>query len=137
MIFRKYLLLLLVFSICSVAKAEGNQNDGNYWLSLDNKLARTRYVIGFTDGMKLGKIFTYGGSLPDTAEELNDFNNDSFGKLYAKYFTNVTAGQLVDGLDVFYEDFRNRNTTIYVAVWWVVQQISGKLKEEVEKEIEH
>ena len=49
----------------------------------------------------------------------------------------VTAGQIVDGLNVFYEDYRNRKIRIHNAIWLVVQQISGKHKEDMEKTIEY
>ena len=49
----------------------------------------------------------------------------SFDQLNNKFFSKVTAGQIADGLDVFYSNFANRSIVISGAVWLVVNQIAG------------
>jgi hypothetical protein len=51
----------------------------------------------------------------------------------SKYFTHVTNGQLVDGVNQFSSDYRNRGIRIYAAVWLVVQGIAGTSQAEMEK----
>jgi hypothetical protein len=49
----------------------------------------------------------------------------------------ITAGQLADGLDVLYGDYRNRNILLLNAVWLVLNSISGKSDAEMQKMIEN
>jgi hypothetical protein len=48
----------------------------------------------------------------------------------------VTGGQLVDGLDSFYGDFRNRRILVYSAVWLVLNEIAGTPQDELDKMIQ-
>jgi hypothetical protein len=40
--------------------------------------------------------------------------------------TNITNGQVVEGVDKFYSDFRNRRIRVKNAVWIVLNQIAGR-----------
>jgi hypothetical protein len=42
-----------------------------------------------------------------------------------KYLTKVTVGQLQDGVDELYKDYRNRLIPIYAAVWLVCKSSGG------------
>ncbi len=49
---------------------------------------------------------------------------ESYADYSSKYFKNVTNVQIVDGLDSFYTNFRNRYTRVADAVWLVVNRIA-------------
>jgi hypothetical protein len=131
------LILLSVFAVYVQAQAE--RRDGNWWVgeTLDVKL---NYAVGFFDGMKLGYNFSYWGMTKESDKKvmtpcMSDVNK-SFSDYSDKYFSNVTNDQLVDGLDNFYKDYRNRKIKVPDAVWLVVNSISGKPQSEMDKMIE-
>ena len=62
---------------------------------------------------------------------------NSYDSYMRKYLSNVTNGQLVDGLDKFYSDFRNRRIKVNDAVWLVLNQVAGEPEAEMEKMIEN
>ena len=53
-----------------------------------------------------------------------------------KFFSNVTNGQLVDGVDTFYKDYRNRSIRVPNALWRVVMQIAGTPQDQLDQMIE-
>ena len=115
--------------------ATDNRRDGNEWRSYTEN-GKSYFVIGFFDGMSLGNNMSYWGirdkdknsnSVVDVFEYYNDYLDNQF--------TNVTNAQIVDWLNEFYDDFRNRKIRIIFAVWLVVNEIAGEPKEEMEKMI--
>lgn len=121
--------LVLALSIATGALAQNRQNntrrDGNEWLTLSH-VSKLDYITGFFDGMQLGHQFSYWKYVSDQSKaETVGLVFGSFNEFSAKYFSNVTSGQIVSGLDVFYADFQNRQIMVYNAVWIVVNQIAG------------
>jgi len=51
-------------------------------------------------------------------------------------FGNITFGELREGLDTFYGDFRNKAVQINDALWYVRDQLEGKSSAELAKELE-
>lgn len=133
------LLLVIAPLSLSARKANGQQSlrrDGTWWQEL---LANDRllFIIGFMDGMQLGRNFSHWGMEKDKeSEACSGKAVVSFGKMTEQYFSKVTAAQLTDGLDDFYMDYRNRSLPIHAAVWLVVQGIAGVPKDKLEKSIE-
>lgn len=78
--------------------------------------------------MHLGNEFSYW-SLAKGVQGSNDQVTrqvmKSFATYQGKYLSNVSSGQLADGLDEFYKDFRNRSIDVSDAVWPVLRQIAG------------
>jgi len=60
----------------------------------------------------------------------------SYKTMSGKYLNNVTNNQIADGLDSFYEDFRNHSIVVSKGVWIVLNMISGKPDAEIQKMIE-
>ena len=50
-------------------------------------------------------------------------------------YDGVSMGQFVDGVDVFYKDFRNKNLEVGFALTYVRDQVKGKTPAELEKEL--
>jgi hypothetical protein len=90
-------------------------------------------MIGFLDGMDLGNIFSVTKLVGDPCYVKA---NKSYDEYETKYLDNVTTGQLVDGLDEFFKDYRNRKILISNGVWIVLRSISGMPQDELEKMIE-
>jgi hypothetical protein len=126
-----------VFGLFNTLIAEDNRRDGNWWRDQD-RLTRSVYIIGFFDGMDLGKNFSYWKFA--NKKEMNSCMGkvaESYNEYSAKYFKNVTNMQLVDGLDSFYADFRNRSIQVADTVWLVVNSIAGTPQEKLDLMIEN
>jgi hypothetical protein len=108
--------------------------DGNWWRNLKDT-SKVFFMTGFFDGMVMGNEFSYWGVEKD---DINTATNvaSSYSKYADKYLTNVTSGQLVDGLDTFYSDFRNRRIKVSNGVWIVVNQIAGKPEPDMQRMVE-
>jgi hypothetical protein len=124
---RRFASLVLVLCLASHIAAAVERRDGNWWIPLSENL-KLAYITGFFDGTHLGRAFS-----------AHDFTNTttrlaieaSFDKNADKYLGNVTNDQLVDGLNDFYKDFRNRRIRVNDATWVVVNDISGTPKEQL------
>jgi hypothetical protein len=127
--------LVLIWGVTDISAQAVDRRDGNWWIRLA-KADKAWYVIGFFDGMELGFRFSYWG-IKDEKKIGTAFDvGISYSNYLKKYLSNVTSGQLVDGLDSFYSDFRNRRISMHGAVWLVVNSIVGTPKEELDKMIE-
>jgi hypothetical protein len=136
-IVQSLLLICLVIILPALPVAEENRRDGNWWREQDRP-TRSAYIIGFFDGMDLGYNFSYWSFVKD--KEMNACMGkvvQSYGDYSSKYFKNVTNVQLVDGLDSFYTDFRNRSIRVADAVWLVVNGIAGTPQERLDSMIEN
>ena len=139
---RSYLLIVFVSTSLLVPASGGQTNqrrDGNWWLSLTEEF-RLKYIVGFFDGMDLGRDFSIWKWLRASNKALDpclDKVAESYSEYNEKYLKNVTNGQLVDGLDNFYSDYRNRRITLKNAVWLVVNGIAGTPQDQLNKMIEN
>ncbi len=136
---RKRLLLWAITLVFCVglpfsARAEEHR-DGNWWRDTAH-MSKLAYMVGFFDGMELGHEFSYWHVKTEKGDvDMAAYNrsHDSYRGLNEEFFSNVTSGQLVDGLDHFYEDYRNRSILITDAAWIVVNTIAGKPAEMIEQ----
>ena len=111
--------------------------NGNWWLARRED-QRIYIVAGFTEGMELGNDFSFwrlneGEKLKGCISASISTYRDTFNK----YLAQVTVGQIVDGLDELYKDYRNRLIPLYGAVWIVLQGIAGEPKDKLDLSIEN
>jgi hypothetical protein len=133
----RFLLVGFVLLLCvPISRNDTNRRDGNWWRELDRP-QKVNYMVGFFAGMRLGHNFSYWPLDRDSK------NADVVAKVDAgyteyetKYLGNVTNIQLVDGLDTFFSDYRNRRIETANAVWLVLNEISGKPDAEMQTMIE-
>ena len=95
------------------------------------------YVIGFFDGMHLGRDFSYWGQ-PTKADGSVDGQAaakvlNAFSDMLTQYMTNVANDQIADGLTKFYEDYRNRSIEIHDAVWIVLRSVAGTPQAQIDQ----
>lgn len=136
-IHRLALLLLLAFSLNTAQAQETTRRDGNWWRS-QGPSVQISYMVGFFDGMELGHHFSYWSFVADKkAGAAVKRVSSSYDEHKRKYFNNVTNVQLVDGLNAFYADFKNRSILVHDAVWLVVIQISGLPQEQFDSMVEN
>jgi hypothetical protein len=131
---RRLIPLLIACSTFFIAHAAAAPRDGNWWREL-SATQRTMYVAAFFDGMDLGCDFSSWGLQSDDGHIDPSVAGavKSFNKMMDAYTKNVTTLQIADGLTKFYEDYRNRKIQIAKAVWLVLNAISGKSEQEMEK----
>ena len=129
---RAQVVLAASLLVCCIGLlAEDPRHDGNWW-NRQSAGFRLLYILGFMDGMDLGSRFSVldkadlpdgrQGSLPDPRRTYRDRTEH--------YFANVTVGQISDGLDAFYRDYRNRSIALTDGFEIVLRSIKG---EDVEK----
>jgi hypothetical protein len=124
------LLFVLSIHVC----AQNTRRDGNWWLE-QSELSRTAYVTGFFDGTHLGGQFSFWNFTDDKA--CLSKATESFTFYSEKFLKDVTNGQLADGLDVFYKDYRNRKILIHNAVWLTLNAIAGTPQADLDKMVEN
>jgi hypothetical protein len=127
-------LTALFFALSFSLHAQDIRRDGNWWKEQAHS-DKIMYMVGFFDGMDLGRQFSFWKNIDDKvcAPKIVDsyeFYND-------KYLKNVTNGQPVDGLDDFFKDYRNRRIRVNNAAWLVLNAIAGTPQAELDKRIEN
>lgn len=130
-------LLLLAFGVSAIAEA-GTRQDGNWWRTLTRQ-QQVYYVAGFFSGMDLGRnfaIWKYLDSTDVNEQKAVSLALDAYDQYSDEYFAEVTAAQIVDGLNVFYADYRNRRIETMGAIWLVVKGIAGLSDREHQELIE-
>jgi hypothetical protein len=136
----KRVIALLLCSMALAAMADDVRQDGNFWSGM-NDSARLNFMVGFFSGIRLGTRLTVWG-LPEKPGEPGGFSQErlaafnAFSKMQSQYLNNVTIGQLRDGLDEFYRDYRNRSIEIPNAVWLILNEIKGTPRKQLEEMIE-
>ena len=123
------LLFALSFSLYAQ-----DRRDGTWWLEQSHSYKFT-YLVGFFDGMNLGEKFSYGKYTDDKG--CVDKVMGSFDFYKDKFLKDVTNGQLADGLDEFYKDYRNRKIRIHDAVWLTLNAIAGTPQADIDKMVEN
>jgi uncharacterized membrane protein len=126
------LFLLLSHSL----QGQDARRDGNLWIA-QTQAFKSAYVLGFFDGTNLGHEFSLWKYYLDKSEPAClTKNNESYKFYFEKYAKGVTSTQLVDGLDVFYKDYRNRKIEISSAVWLTLNAIAGTPQADLDKMVE-
>jgi hypothetical protein len=123
--------LLITMSASSFA-AEGFRRDGNWWLT-QSEDGKGYFILGVMDGLHLGRNFAAWNLINDKSQgKCFQEADDSFEFYVHKLFMNVTSGQVSDGLDVLYKDYRNRSIRVVDGVWVVANSIAGTPQKEID-----
>lgn len=135
--------------------------NGNDWREL-SQVRKADFIGGFMSGSSYvidnSKVILFGEYSEEKGKNilsrLFKINNAEMDKklfsgneliLYENYYAkgrnegllkfhilNITSGQIRDGLDKLYEDFKNRGIKISDAIYVVMKQIRGATEEEIE-----
>jgi hypothetical protein len=134
-------LIAIVIVLCFTASLSRNQEydrrDGNWWNQLD-AITKPIYVAGLLDGMQLGNKFSVWGIAQNAADckDAAKLVDSAYADYRATYLTGVTNIRIVDGLNAFYSDTKNRGILVKGALWLVLNQIAGKPQAEVQALVE-
>lgn len=121
----KRLLLILIFLLFMSPKLYAAPDaDGNEWNSWP-RFKKLVYIDGLITGINTAVIGVAGNII---------MGGERPSKHIYRYLINkVTVGQIVDGIDLLYKDFKNRNIYVIDAVYVVYKQIKGTPPEDIER----
>jgi hypothetical protein len=137
-----FVLLLLAF-LGTMASRGQDQNHNGYWWADRSK----EFKVGFTSGYAMAMVNAYdrsalrcfadknGGTVPEKYPG-NEVLEACRGVVTPFDFNNFQFGQLADGVDEFYKDFRNKTIDIVPVMFYVRDQLKGRPAKELENELE-
>lgn len=109
------LLMCLTFCFCLSIEAHAQSTwDGDFWMSKPRDFKLT-CLVGWADGRSVGV---------NQAAEV--FGTNVLDPRIQKLASKVTVGQILEGLDEFYLDWRNTKILVRDATEYVVMQAEGK-----------
>jgi hypothetical protein len=129
--------LVVVGLIACAGLVRGEErHDGYFWLKLSGD-QKVFWVGGFYDGVLIQKAQGIGGCSNEIA---TTSGSDICGKLgsYLDVYDapqSATYGQIVDGVDHFYRDYRNKSIPLYSAVLYVNQELNGTPQSVIDERI--
>lgn len=140
------LLLAVLLTLGNVGRADEVRIDGNWW-NTQTRGSKLIYLLGFFDGQISAQNIFDGALLIAAADPKTRKYNPERARVLAQAeelalsslrhdYGNVNAGQLTDGLDKVYVDFRNARIRVQQAVIVVVRSIDGTPDEDVQKLLE-
>lgn len=150
MMTRIAVILTLAFFASLAAHADQGTRDGTWWRSL-SPLQKNAYVVGFLDGTDYGTQnaaslvlgHLTGRTLPSDGREEAEaqaFMEWAKGLYYeihkSTFLDRVKAGQLVDGVDHIYSDYRNRRIPPVLIIDVAAEAIRGSSDAEIERRLE-
>ena len=125
-------IFLLVFAITGMSTIlPASERDGDGWRTL-NRQEKSLYVSGLFDGIDTGlRLGTQDTNEKDCLQKVAE----SFFKNHDKYIVGRINSQIIDGLDNFYNDIKNRKIPVRQAFFIVLMQIAGDSDEIINKHI--
>jgi len=116
---RLYLLGMTVVLLASQVRAQSDF-DGNAWVGWHTDI-RMMYLVGWVDGRQAGAWEAVSAVAPELRSKWTE------DPRIAKLELEVTVGQLLKGVNSFYDDYRNLTISIRSAVGIVVDEATGRM----------
>lgn len=130
------IVLAIILTTGSVQAEQ--KNDGNWWRDQLNDSLRTGYVFGYLQGLQTAGLVmpsatcTAMGVSPKMCNDVGwKAYNDAFGN-----YIRPTSGQFLEGVNLFYQDYRNRQIAVIGAMHYVSRAIAGASAADLEKLVE-
>lgn len=136
-------ILFLLLASCAVSQTQSAVHyDGHWWNGRDMSY-KLGFVLGFIQGVGLVAdetqidcvIAKYQQKRPPKAPPPTGVSEACTNPRWD--FDKIRSGELQEGLDVFYADFRNKAVFVNDAVLYVRDELKGKSAAELEKELEN
>lgn len=138
--------LVLCFLSQTAFSGEGKELavNGHMWKSFDGSM-KAGWIAGFGDGLKQAmpesvKSFISSGLIKAAEKTLGDRGvgkevDRTTASLYKKLtLSGLSYGQIIDGLDNFYKDYRNMTVLAQEAIWIVKLELRGAPQEFIDGE---
>ena len=130
-------LLTAALLLCSTdsTSADETRTDGNWW-NAQNEYQKAGYIEGFWGGNSFERELVDAVVILNTPKTNKPGEviawlregakiEDALAKKDGALFSNVTVGQMLDGVNSFYSDFKNRRIHVTHAILVVGNEISG------------
>lgn len=144
---RQNLIKIILGGLVALAPvaAWSQDSDNGTWWKLHARGEKTMYVVGFRTGIATGIAEEAATAAAVEAYNLpKEFNKGlvEFLVAYHKQMStvraeteNATAGQVVDGVDTLYNDYKNQLIPVRILIRISLQAISGKSQDEIENQL--
>ena len=139
---KRFCIALLLFALVAAANSFGQKQDAHdgFWWSEKSESFKLGYVAGYVEAMVTSSNSPVwkclaeknGGTIP--AEYPGRAMLEECGKAADPHFdySGIPFGQLQEGVDHFYKDFRNKRININAAISYVRDQLRGKPADELD-----
>ncbi len=91
-------LFVLWLVIVSNVFAQELRQDGNWWATLQ-PVTKLHFALGVCNGMNVGGALSSNGDI----SRIEGYN---------KWITNISVGQIIEGVDTIYQDYKNKRILI-------------------------
>ena len=133
------LVFLMIMGTVAYVGADEIRFDGNFWKNSD-QTTKEFFVSGVLGGIFAGQDRVMASAMEDVEKGKIDMKCfaaiSSLKSSLEADMKKIKVGQIVDGIDEFYSDFKNRSIKVKWAYLVVMQQIKGTSEEETKKFIE-
>ena len=131
---------ILIFSIIFISEASAEikdvlEDDGTDWTNPNlTDSWRLAYVNGFIAGVSVvgNRFCVVGDSIKSEVDKA--FYNKTLNEID---LSGITIGQIMEGIDAFYNDFSNRRIKIVDSIYVVKMQIKGEDPELIDSQIRY
>jgi hypothetical protein len=134
------LICLLMLLGAGMARAE-DQSENGYWWEAQSRMFKLTFTLGYVKAMDRASgavpwlCAAIAVSLPGKSPSNDVMINDCQQTRRSFDYSDLMMGQLADGVDELYKDFRNKAIDITLAMQYVHDELNGKAPEELEKEL--
>ena len=135
--------VVLFLALAGAGRAEDRPHNAYWWADFSRE-RNLVFVQGYVEAMTHAHGIAQwacladrnGGKLPEKYLGREAIEACSQSPTVTVYdFTDIPFGQLVDGVDEFYKDFRNKDVEINLGLRYVRDQLKGKSAKELEDEL--
>lgn len=143
---KKFIFLVLLLTLPTISWTEEKilSSDGYTWESW-SKGIKVGWAAGFYDGIEQGTfeggifLWAFEDIMKNRYQDSNEleFIKNKLGRSLGERtsFEFISFGQIVNGLDEFYKDFRNKTIEIREAAYMVRLELKGAPKNFIEEQI--
>lgn len=133
----RYFVAVLLLSAYCFGQHKDFDSDGSYWRD-SSQTVKAGYISGYISAMSYAQI---GSAMTCMSIENPKDRNAQASKACISNaqsydFDSITVGQLLDGMNAFYKDFRNFKVPMTMAMRLVRDEIRGRTEQDVQKELD-
>lgn len=137
------LLFIMLFVVNGRAQQQTQQNYNGFWWSSMTPSFKLGWVSGYAMAMDSAFTMQLGTCIAQMPMYKKEYPNTDPKVLMQTFCLNNTGfdydgiamGQLVDGMDAFYGDYRNKQLAVDWSIQYVRDSIKGKSPQELEAEV--
>lgn len=138
--------LIMLLARCGYGANNLGDLDGNEWQEMEG-IEKTVFIEGFLIGSnyvveenKCEDMQLINRLTTESGKKVSEFDrgmaeNEKIGNIILQRFSfyNITVGQIMEGLDILYKDFKNKGIKVSDAIYVVKRQIEGTSPVDIEK----